>query len=157
MDTSNVPVVVAFGSGGYLAREKRMLESRNLSPQFHFMPFTPNIADALSQLDGVVMPSRWETAPLLPMEVLVHGTPLIASDCIGLREVVLGTPAFCFRSGDARSLAVVIRDWSEKPRKSEFRGYATEAATRYDVRNTAEGLKSIYARTLNSGTRKRVR
>ena len=81
----------------------------------------------------------------------------IASDCIGLREVVHGTPAFSFQSGDARSLANAICDWSEEPRKAEFRGYATAAAVRYDVRNTAEGLKGLYDRAVKSKTSERAR
>lgn len=145
-EPSKVPVVVAFGSGGYLDREIRSLQSRQLIQHFRFLPFLPNIAEALSQLDGVVMPSRWETAPLLPMEVLVHGTPLIASDCIGLREVVEGTPAFSFEAGNARSLADAMCRWSEAPRKSEFREFAPLAANRFDVKNTAAGLQDLYAR-----------
>ena len=140
-----VPTVIAFGEGGFLDREKRMLQERDLMQHFVFLPFLPNIADVLVQLDGVVMPSRWETAPILPMEVLVSGMPLIASDCIGLREIVEHTPAFVFNWNDSEKLAEVIQQWSIDSRKDEFVAYAQDAALRFDVRRTATKLRRLYS------------
>lgn len=140
-----VPTVMAFGGGGFLDREKRMLQERNLMQHFVFLPFLPNIADVLMQLDGVVMPSRWETAPILPMEVLVSGTPLIASDCIGLREMVEQTPAFVFNWNDSEKLAEAIQQWSADSRKDEFVAYAQHAALRFDVRRTATKMRQLYS------------
>lgn len=144
-DKTKIPVVVAFGNGGFLEREKRMLRKKEIMGYFRFVPFLPNIVNAMSQLDGVVVPSRSETAPILPMEVLVNGTPLIASDCIGLREITQQTPAFVFKADDPLDLANTLRQWSIDPRKEEFVAFAPDAALRFDVRNTAEKLKRLYA------------
>lgn len=145
-----VPTVIAFGGGGFLKREKRMLQERGLMHHFLFLPFLPNIADVLAQLDGVVMPSRWETAPILPMEVLVSGTPLIASNCIGLREITQQTPTFVFETDDPSDLAATLRQWSIDSRKEQFVAFAPDAALRFDVRNTAAELQGLYVR-LTSG------
>lgn len=48
------------------------------------------------------MPSRWVAFGLLAVEALCAGTPLIASDCIGLREVVEDTPAVVVPPGRRR-------------------------------------------------------
>ena len=147
-DESEVPIIAAFGSGGFLEREKRMLRSRRLGGQFRFLPFMANIADALPHLDGVVMPSRWEAVGLVAMEVLVAGVPLLASNCIGLREVVAETPAFSYQSDNARDLADVLNQWCANPRKVEFKEFAPQAAKRFDVQKTATGLQELYARII---------
>jgi len=115
-----------------------------LSDYFRFLPFVKDISSVLLQLDGVVMPSRWETAPLLPLEVLVSGVPLLASDCIGLKEAVNNTPTFHFHSDDAVDLATTIRNWLANQRKDEFGNFTKEAAERYDVKKTAAGLQTLY-------------
>ena len=145
-DKANVPIVVAFGEGGFLNREIRMLEERGLTNQFRFLPFVPNIADAMSKMDGVVMPSRWEAVGLVAMEALVLGVPLLASDCLGLREVTKDTPALTFPADAPSPLAKVIKGWAKDPRKGDFEAFAPFAASRFDVRNTATKLQRLYAR-----------
>lgn len=42
----------------------------------------------IRQMDLIVMPSRWEGFPLLPLEVLTEGKAIIASDIEGIREII---------------------------------------------------------------------
>jgi hypothetical protein len=68
------------------------------------------------------------------MEALVSGVPLVASDCIGLREVIEDTPALVFRNGDARGLAAALRRVLDGGEAGRFRDFRDRAAERFDVR-----------------------
>jgi len=139
-----VPVVVVCGGGGYFNRDIRMLRQRGLDKHFRFLPFVPDISTIMSQLDGVVMPSRWETVGLVALEALVAGVPLLSSDCIGLREVTADTPTFSFKSNSSIDLANKIRSWNRDTRKKDFQSFVQEATTRFDVSQTANGIRKLY-------------
>ena len=85
--------MLCFGWGGFIREEQVEIKRRGLENNFHFLPFQENPARAIRGVDVVVMPSLWEACPLLPMEVLVAGVPVIGTDCVGMREVLLDTPA----------------------------------------------------------------
>lgn len=102
----------------------------------------------MKALDVVVMPMLWEACPLLPMEVLICGTPLIASDCIGLREVVADTPAWAVPQGDAVALAKALREVAVDDRRAEFAAYMPKAMSRFDVARTRAQLAALYVELL---------
>jgi len=137
---------MAFGGGGFVNREKRTIEVRGLSRYFRFMQFEANIAGAIKGVDAVVVPSLWEACPLLPMEVLTTGTPLIATDCIGLREVVKGAPVFQVPVRDAMALAAAIRKVMFLDSRRGLDEYVYVAADRYDVEKQASSLQALYSR-----------
>lgn len=136
-------MVVAFGEGGFIREEKAALQERGLEDFFRFLPFTPHVASVVKGLDLVAMPSLWEACPLLPMEVLTCGIPLVASNCIGLREVVQDTPTIVVQAGDSASLADGIRFCMQQDVRQRFLDYAPIAARRYDVSTTAIALQSL--------------
>jgi len=138
------PFVLAFGHGGFIREEQEMVSKRNLSHYFRFLPFVPNIGPVIKGLDVVVIPSLWEACPLLPMEVLVSGTPLISSDCVGLREVVRNTPTTVVPARDSARLARAIWDYMENDKREIFAAYAAEAKKRYDVQIVIAALQDLY-------------
>jgi len=138
------PVVITLGEGGFLNREKRLIESKGLEGYFCHMAFTPNIAGVIKGVDVVAMPSLWEACGLLAMETLVCGTPLIASDCIGLREVVRNTPALSITKADSYSLSKALFFEMKHRSKAEYEDYKEKAIKRYDVLNTSKQLSALY-------------
>lgn len=139
--------VVAVGSGDFEREYKAETERRGLSGTVRFLPRVPAAAPVLRALDLVAMPSLWEAAGLLAMEALAVGTPLLASDCIGLREVVAGTPARVAAAGDAAAWADALRAAIDDPGREAARGFAPEARRRFDAaasaRRTAALLREI--------------
>ena len=103
------PVVLTFGDGGFVREEKQALLKKGLDGYFRFLPFTPNVACTIKGLDLIVIPSLWEACPILPMEILACGTPLIASNCIGLREIVKDTPTYIVSPKSSLELAEGIK------------------------------------------------
>jgi glycosyltransferase involved in cell wall biosynthesis len=73
------------------------------------------LAEALSGVDVVVLPSVWEeTAGISVIEQMMRGRAVIASDIGGLAEVV-GDAGLKFAPGDAHGLAACMRKLLEDP------------------------------------------
>ncbi len=140
------PVVLAFGWGGFIREEQAEIKRRRLEKNFHFLPFQNDPARAIRGVDVVVMPSLWEACPLLPMEVLVAGVPIIGTDCIGMREVLKDTPARIVPSADSRALAEAIIAEMQSSSKVKFEEYRNKAIQRFDVTNQVEQLQEIINR-----------
>jgi glycosyltransferase involved in cell wall biosynthesis len=80
------------------------------------------------------------------MEVLVTGTPIIGSDCIGLREVLQDSPASVIAPADARALADAIEFEMTAARRDEFMEWAPQAARRFALDGSVAGLHALYHR-----------
>lgn len=145
---NRLPLVTCYGSGGFYREEKAAIEARGLGDYFRFFDHIEDVGAAMKALDVVVMPSLWEACPLLPMEVLICGTPLIASNCIGLREVVADTPAWVVPQADGTALAKTLREVASDSRRSAFSAYAPQAAQRFDVAKTRAALAALYVELL---------
>ncbi len=113
-----------------------------------FIDPRPDIAPLLLQCDLCVIPSRWEACPILPMEALVLGTPVIGTDCLGLREVLKDTPSLVAVPGDAESLAEKLMAFIENPTTEAARNYMVLARQRFTVQKTSEALLALYGNYL---------
>ncbi len=127
-----------------------------LASMVKFVEPVQNIATVLPQVDVLVMPSLWEACPLLPMEAMVLGIPVVGSDCIGLREVLRETPSAAPRAGDPAALAAAIVEALEPSVKKAAKDFASEAQKRFDIRRGAEALRGIYDSAAAEGIRSRV-
>lgn len=137
-------LVLAFGWGGFVERELRDIKARGLDRYFRFMPFESNIAGAIKGVDVVVMPSLWEAYGLLAVETLACGTPLIATNCVGLREVVRNTPTLVVPVGSGAALADGLKSYMEGGVQKKFREFVPTALKRYDVNKSVQRIESLY-------------
>lgn len=138
--------VVAVGSGDYIREYQATIKIKRLEPYFYFLPFQPMVHHLYPQVDTVVMPSRWEACPLLPMEVLCMGTPLIASKCIGTREIIDSTPTIVIEEENLAQLVDSMRDCMSDNRRETFQFYSAEARRRFDVARSAQELVQFIQR-----------
>ncbi|WP_319583428.1 glycosyltransferase family 4 protein [uncultured Pseudodesulfovibrio sp.] len=143
--------VICCGSGDYINEYRHEIALAKLEDKFLFLPFRGDPRDVLNLVDAVVMPSRWEAFGLLAAEVLASGKPLIASTCIGLREVVRETPALTIPSEDWQALAEAMRRTVNEDHSKAFREYQPTAIERFDVQKTADGLKALFAELAAKG------
>lgn len=144
--------ILAVNQGDCIGRYKAEIRRRGLDAFFAFSGFASSVTEVLAGVDAVVMPSRWEAAGLVAMETMAAGCPLIASDCVGLREVVRGTPALVARAEDPHSLALQMKtamDYEATPR-NVFCDFAPIARDRFDVRRTAAAMEQIFSQLLQS-------
>ena len=138
--------VACFGWGGFIREEQAELKRLGIDSQFHFLPHTDEVGSAMRGLDVVVIPSRWEACPLLPMEALVAGVPVIASNCIGLRDVCKDTPSIIFNSEASEELSNAIEIFKNDQANvlKQTTIFRKNALQRFDVKATSMALKMIY-------------
>jgi len=137
------PVVVAVGSGGFLREEKAQIKAKGLEGHVRFLPHTDQVAETLRGLDVLVIPSISEASPILPMEALVSGVPVVASDCPGLRATLEGTPAELFPNRDSRALADILLSHAGSSRRDSAARFRPAAGHRFDSRMTALQVRDV--------------
>lgn len=142
--------ILAVNDGAYIREYKALIDSKRLTGYFMFHGFVPDVRKILEGIDALVMPSLWEACPLQPMEAFISGCPVIAFDCIGLREVTRGTPALTVRMKDAKSLADAMRRVMDNPAaiKADTERYLSVARARYDSKKTAAQLDALFDETM---------
>lgn len=140
-----LPHVVTFGRGGFIREDYAHVADRGLATYFHQATHTDRMPDALRSVDVVAMPSRWEACGLLAMEALSAGSPIVGTSCVGLNEVLQGTPAYIVPPRDAKALAEALITALQAGCKPflEFQPIAKE---RFSVDRPARALKHLYQR-----------
>jgi glycosyltransferase involved in cell wall biosynthesis len=136
--------VAAFGSGDYVRQYRAEVERRGLSGHVTMCDAVGDVQPVLAQLDLLVMPSLWEAMPLLPMEAMAAGVPVLGTDCIGLREALRGTPSRMVPAGDAGALAAGLREAIAAPWTTAARAFAPRARERFDNAPSARALASLF-------------
>ena len=128
--------LVAVGSGDFEREYRAEIERRGLRDYVSMLGVVMDAAPLLRQLDLLAVPSLWEASPLLPMEAMCAGVPVLGTDCIGLREV-LPRLAVARRPGGRRRSAVPRppRRWPSRARGGE--AFAPAARVRFDNRPSA--------------------
>lgn len=138
--------VLAVNDGAYIREYKKEIGDRGLQRYFHFYGFVPDGRKIIRCLDALVIPSLWEAYGLVAAEGFVLGCAVIASDCIGLREVTKGTPAIIIKKADSKSLfnglRIMMQERDEYKRKAI--AFIPEARRRFDSRKTARLLNDLF-------------
>ena len=109
-----------------------------------FIEPVPDIATLLPQIDVLVMPSLWEACPLLPMEAMALGVPVVGSDAIGLREVLRDTPSLTPVAGNVSALAAALQEAIDARTKRPAQAYVLQLRERFDNNSGAKSLRRVY-------------
>lgn len=136
--------LVAVGSGDYAREYRRETERRGLADVVSFREAVANPVPILRQLDLLVMPSLWEAAGLLAMEAMVVGIPVIGSNCIGLREVLEGTPSRTFEVGNVIALSQALKAAIASPWLEEARAFVRTARLRFSGERSSRSLLGLF-------------
>lgn len=108
--------IVGEGPEEELYRSK--IAAYGLEQRVFLHPFTTHIQDYYSQAQVYVLSSRWEGMPLVLMEALSHGLPVISSDLPICKEI-MGDFCIYFRNECVKDLAAKLHeatliDWSHQ-------------------------------------------
>ena len=114
------------------------------------------LADAYAAIDLFAFASRSETQGLVLAEAMAAGSPVIALDAPGARDVVVdGRNGRLLAATDELGFAAAICGLLDLPAAdaARLRAGARETATRFDRRASAAALVAVYERLLGSGHR----
>ena len=137
--------VLSLGWGAFIREYQAYIREKGLTDCFVFIEFQPDIRWILRQIHVLAVPSMREAFGLVAIEGLVCGTPIVASDCIGLREVLEGTPARMIKAGDSHDLAEKISEIKENYLivKREFVEFVPKAIKMFDSKESAAKLDRL--------------
>jgi glycosyltransferase involved in cell wall biosynthesis len=141
-------VFATIDKNGYTNETIRMVTNDPIvSKMVQFIEPVADIVPVMSQVDVLLMPSRWEAFSLLVEEAMVLGIPVIGSDCLGLREVLVQTPSYMPLKEKPEALAAAIADFIEnrEQKKRAATEYAATAQQRFDVNTATEQLLKLYS------------
>jgi len=144
----NVRLVCA-GDGSLRNELERLVDTLQLEQAVRFVGHQPVIADWLALGDIIVLPSFFEGLPLIAIEALAAGRPVVASAVDGTVEVVINeTTGLTVSPGDARALADAILRLLRDP---EFRMQLAEAGRRmvverFSMGRQVEATQDLYLR-----------
>lgn len=79
---------VVIGDGPLRKQFEQEVARHGLQGVVHHIPYLPNAAAVLDQLDVFVLASGFEGAPYAPMEAMRAGTAVVATDVVGTRDVI---------------------------------------------------------------------
>ncbi|MGK2849511.1 MAG: glycosyltransferase family 4 protein [Candidatus Limnocylindrales bacterium] len=106
-------------------------------------PPIPDVRSRLGSFDAVLMPSRFEGMPLLAIEAMCTGVPVLATKAPGLAEVVpAGYPGMC-PPGDPSAFAAMIDGYVRDP--GSWRAHALRARPEARARFALERMIGSYA------------
>ena len=123
------------GDGPEKEQLEHMIAENGLDERIKLHPFTNNIQSYYSSASIYVLSSRWEGMPLVLVEAMSHGLPVIASDIPTCQEV-LGDFGIFFKNGDIQELAQRLEDATRLDWQQES-DEAINIAQRFDVNRIA--------------------
>jgi glycosyltransferase involved in cell wall biosynthesis len=99
--------VVVVGDGDLGLRARLQAQIRRSGAPVELAGARHDVAQLLRAADVFVLPSAWEARALVVQEAMAAGTPVVASDVGGLRDLVDGSGCLV-AAGDADGLARVV-------------------------------------------------
>jgi glycosyltransferase involved in cell wall biosynthesis len=124
---------------------RKMIADYKLEKRITIHPFTTNIQQYYTNAKVYVLSSRWEGMPLVLMEAMSHGLPIISSDLPICKEI-MGNFAIYFTNGNVNELAEQLHkateiEWDKKSEE------AIQIAQRFNIQHIIEQWnKIIYER-----------
>jgi glycosyltransferase involved in cell wall biosynthesis len=118
---------------------REMVASRGLKNSIHVHgPYAhKDVSVILANADVVVLPSEWEGLPLVLVEAMQHGVPIVATAVGGTAELAEGNPDVIVTAPDWGSFANGLQDMVGRLRSGEIDACRlhewTEARYGYDV------------------------
>ena len=129
------------GEGDEESQFKALIQKYQLKERITIHPFTNLIQEYYSGSQIYVLSSRWEGMPLVLVEAMAHGLPIISSD-LPVSKEIMGDFGMYFKNGDVEDLAQRMEeathiDWQKKSKT------AIAIAQRFDIKNIITQWKQL--------------
>ena len=129
------------GEGVEKLTYKKLIKDYQLEDRIHIHPFTNKIQKYYSDAQVYVLSSRWEGMPLVLMEAMSHGLPIISSELPVCLEIMCDFGLY-FENGNVEELAQRLEeathlDWKKKSKE------ALDIAKRFNLDVIVEQWKQI--------------
>ncbi len=151
--------LVVIGSGPeeeYLAEMAHLL---GLSSRIHLVGAVPyeQIPNWLAMADFFVLSSVSESHPLVVLEAMAAGLPVLGIPCPGVEDTVADGANGLLSSENGSAFAASMRRMATEPRlRAKLAAGARDTCEQYDIRRTSATLLAHYERLVEERRRKRA-
>lgn len=139
------PFVLFIGEGPLRAR----LEAVSAGLPVRFLGYLRDVRPIYAACDAVVLPSLREAMPLVALEAMAHGRPLIASAVGELPQLLAFGAGLLFPPGDSAALGQALAQL-QGSQLSSLAACALERSRDYDDVAMAGSYAELYARAAGS-------
>jgi glycosyltransferase involved in cell wall biosynthesis len=137
-----------FGSGNAAKKLRRQANRLGIRESAHLMGFTSQLQDEFANASVYVMSSRREGFPMVLLEAMGAGLPVVSFDCpTGPRDIIRnGVDGYVVPDGDREALASALSElMSDADRRKAFGAAAVEGAARYDLATIGARWEALLA------------
>ncbi len=141
--------LVFAGEGPLMSEIRQLAQSLDLYRRIHFVGYRRDIPVLLRAAAAMILPSEREGLPRSIMEALSVGTPVIASNIRGCRDLLAGGSGVLFPVGDYTCLSEAIGTILRDPANTaEMTQRGRQTVERYDIRHILRLHETLYSRAL---------
>lgn len=144
--------VVFAGSkpeGGNYPEVEKLVKDLKVEDRVHFLGVRADVPEILKSSDAVVLSSEYEGLSLSSIEAMASGTPFIASDVNGIREVVKGYGVL-YGLEDYQGLSEILVHLHDDKRYNEtISRQCVENANNYNVHLMTNRYLDVYREIIN--------
>lgn len=138
--------ILIIGSGSQEEEIKSMVKKLELSEFFIFTGFEENVYDFFPIIDVFFLPSLYEGLPMVILEAMAFGIPIVAMDVGSISEVINSHRGRLIKPGDYRSFMEELRNLKEDKQLridlgKNGRGFIK---TNYNIKNYCKKIEKVY-------------
>lgn len=140
------PMLALVGDGRDRAKLEALAGELGVSDDVAFLGFQPDAAPWISHALALVHSSKYEGLPLAPIEAMILGKPVAATDCpTGPAEELDGGKAgILLPVGNAEAMASAMRTLAtDAPRRAELAAAARARSRAFAIPHSARALLSL--------------
>lgn len=115
--------LIIVGTGPLENKLREMTTSLGLNSNVHFVGFKENVFEILGQMNVFVLPSRTEACPIVVLEAMAMGLPVVASHVGGIPELVRDSETgILFPYNNPTKMAEALIDLLQDKEKAKMMG-----------------------------------
>jgi glycosyltransferase involved in cell wall biosynthesis len=142
---------VVAGDGPLRQELAALAEDLDLGSRVHFLGFRSDASALMQSLDVVVVPSLTEGSPLVTLEAMAAGVPLVASAAGGIPDQVRhGKEGLLAPPGDTEAIADALIDLLRDPAYARSLGEAgrQRATSEFSHKTMVQQIENVYREVL---------
>lgn len=147
--------LVVAGDGSRRGWLEQQAISLGLSPRVQFVGQQEDVGGLLAAADAVLLPSRWEGLPLVLLEAMARGRPVVATAVGGVADVLTdGVNGTLVPPADVAALTTALEALHRKADRAWRMGRAAASTVRehYTWHAVIDGFESLYDEVMGLAT-----
>jgi glycosyltransferase involved in cell wall biosynthesis len=148
--------LVIVGDGPLRAALEQCAERQGLLRQVEFLGMRTDVYNLMKAFDAFVLPSLHEGVPMVLLEAMALGVPIVASGVGGIPEILEDKrEALLVPARDARALArgMEVLAGSSETRARLVRAARVRVETQFSIQSSAAKMRTMYRSLCAAGKR----